>query len=216
MDHEPSYRYPIVTFGGLLDHEPCVTMEQAPRPSGRSLNDLGVNSTMAKGVSPAQGNQDVAKLSPVQRLKVMLATEADIDGGNGSDFMEQSIEEMLLADTFDEVMELAASDAGLNNGKSMINKPIQVTAFAVTRSDAKFEASSPLGFYVRVSAAYKKDGKEIQFATGAPKIVVPLWRARQENLLPLDCVVREREVGAGTMLYLELDNTRFSVDGESV
>jgi hypothetical protein len=193
---------------GQVDHDRCATIEGRPGCRADRLNDLGVHSIMAKGVSPAQsGSAEVKKLSPVARLKQMLEMEAELDGSQGSNFMDLAIEEMLLADTFEMTMELAASDAGIANGKTLVNKPIRVSAFQVVKSDAKYQDSSPLGYYLRITeAVYRKTGKDVQFATGAPKVVVPLWRARNENKLPLDCVVREREVGSGTMLFLELDD----------
>jgi hypothetical protein len=171
---------------------------------------------MAKGVSPVQAGTEVVKLSPMKRFKQQLELEAELDGGDNSSFMDQAIEDMLLADTFEEAMALAASDTSIANGKNLVNKPIRVNGFQVVKSDAKYAESSPLGFYLRVSdAVFKSNGKEVQFATGAPKVVTPLWRARNEGRLPLDCVVREREVGSGTMLYLELDDTASVVEGEA-
>lgn len=172
---------------------------------------------MAKDVSPAQAGTEVVKLSPMKRFKQQLEIEAELDsGGDNSSFMDQAIEEMLLADTFEETMALAASDTSIANGKNLVNKPVRVNGFQVVKSDSKYAESSPLGFYLRVSdAVYKSNGKEVQFATGAPKVVTPLWRARHEGRLPLDCVVREREVSSGTMLYLELDYTATEVEGEA-
>jgi hypothetical protein len=161
---------------------------------------------MANAKTPAQTANSVTKLSPMQRLKNQLEMEAELDAqGDSTNFMEQSIEEMLLADTFEQTMELAASDAGLANGKALINKSIRVTEIQVVKSDDKYIDSSPIGYYVRVIGTYRNTGKDFIAATGAPKVVIPLWRARNENRLPLDCVVREREVGSGTMLFLELD-----------
>lgn len=173
---------------------------------------------MPKGNTPAQtaSSGQVSKLSPVARLKQQLAMEAELDAGsNSGGFMEQSIEEMLLADTFEQVMELAGSDAGLANGKNLVNKAIRVTDIQIVKSDSKYSESSPLGYYVRVTGTFRQTGKDFLAATGAPKVLVPLWRARDENRFPLDCVIREREVGSGTMLYLAVDET-VVVDSESV
>jgi hypothetical protein len=161
---------------------------------------------MAKGVSAAQAANSVTKLSPVARMKQQMDIEAELDAQNGSsNFMEQAIEEMLIAESFEETMVLAASDAGLANGKNLVNKGIRVTDIQIVKSDDKYKDSSPIGFYVRITGTFRNTGKDFQAATGAPKVVVPLWRARGENRFPLDCVIREREVGSGTMLFLELD-----------
>jgi len=151
---------------------------------------------------------EVKTPSPMQRFKQVLEMEAELDGQGGSNFMDLAIEEMLLAESFEDVLALAASDAGLSNGKSLVDVPLRVSAIEFAKSDDKYSDHSPIGFYVRITEAIRLDTmKDVAAACGAPKVVVPLWRARNENRLPFDCVIKSREVGSGDMLYLtELKN----------
>jgi hypothetical protein len=152
---------------------------------------------------PKGENPEVRTPSPMERFKQVLEMEAELDGRGGSNYMDLAIEEMLLADSFDQVMELASSDAGLSNGKSLVDVPLRVSEIQIVKSDAKYSDHSPIGFYVRIAEAVRLDtGKDIAAAVGAPKVVVPLWRARNDGRLPLDCVIKSREVSEGVMLYL--------------
>lgn len=157
-----------------------------------------------KSVDARKGeNAEVKPLSPMDRFKRILEIEAEETGGASSNFMEQAIEEMLLADTFEEVMKLAASDEGLANGKSLVDVPLEVTEFQIVKSDAKYSEHSPLGYYIRITEAVRLDtGKSVAAATGAPKVVVPLWRARNDGKMPYRCVIKAKEVSSGVMLYL--------------
>lgn len=149
------------------------------------------------------GKGQVTAPSPMARFKQVLELEAEQDGAGGSNFMDLAIEEMLMVDTFEEVMELAASDSALSNGKSLVDVPLEVREFQVAKSDAKYSEHNPIGFYVRITEAIRLDtGKEVAAATGAPKVVVPLWRARNDGRMPFRCVIKSREVSSGAMLYL--------------
>jgi len=162
---------------------------------------------MAPGntIQPAKNNGTVN--SPpadraIDRLKSQLELSASLENGNGVSGQEITaavVERMLTADSLDAAME--AQDASLPSGKALADVEMTVTGITVVTSDSKYTEHS-LGYYLIVDAARLDNGKELRFAVGAPNVVTLLFRADNEGMLPLECVIRARETANGELLSL--------------
>lgn len=138
----------------------------------------------------------------ITRLKQQLELAASMEDGNGAsnaDITAAVIQRMFEADSLDAAME--AQDASLPSGKSISDTEMTVLGIAVRKADSKYSEHS-LGYYLVVDAARLDTGAEMRFAVGAPNVVALLFRALNEGMLPLECVIRSRETANGELLSL--------------
>lgn len=120
-------------------------------------------------------------------------------------------ERILAADSLEEAV--AAQDAGIPGGKDMKDIEHTVLSFEVIKGDSKYEESS-LGYYLRVYAQLLQaatvageryqPGDDITYGVGAPNVLMLLHKARQQDRLPLDVVIRGKATAKGELLLLRL------------
>lgn len=141
---------------------------------------------------------------PFERFVENLKAQAKLNAGmvSGSEIAEHIIGKVLEAETLEEAF--AAQDAGMKNGKDLVDVEITVREFEFLPSDAKLADNSTLGVYARVVATDLSSGEEITFATGAPNVLTLLWKANQLDRLPLDCMIKAKDTANGQLLTLRL------------
>lgn len=155
-------------------------------------------STPAKAANSGQ----IQQVSPFERFVMAIRTEAEMVDqiDEGSNIAADVIGRILEAESLDEAFK--AQDAGLQNGKDFVDVEIVVHDFLVKTSETKYVKDGSLGVYVRVSGARLDTGESFQFFTGAPNVVALLWKARQDERLPLECKIQSKETANGELLTL--------------
>jgi hypothetical protein len=152
----------------------------------------------------------VTKMTPVQRFVEVLALEAEDSTGDATEFVESILTAMIEAQTMEDV--IAAQNQGATNGKSLVNVELEISWFRIVKSADRFK--TPLKHYALVDKVIRLDTLEsCPFSTGAPNLIIPLWKARNLGVLPLRCVIRSRETDNGELLTLELLPKRPLEDG---
>lgn len=146
-------------------------------------------------------------MTPFNRFRDELLALAELqeDQVDGSQITRNVVTAMVEADSLEAA--IACQDQGIPSGKDMVNVEMEIREFTVIVSDDKYE--SPLGVYVRVDDAIRLDTLEpIVFSTGAPNVVTLLRKAQRAARMPLQCVIRSREVKKGDLLTLHLVTPR--------
>jgi|SRR5581483_899080 len=155
-------------------------------------------STPAKAAQSGQ----IQRQTPFEKFVNAIRLEAEMADqiDEGQNIAADVIGRILEAESLDEAF--AAQDAGLQNGKDFVDVEIIVNDFLVRTSDSKYNKEGSLGVYVRVSGARLDNGESFQFFTGAPNVVALLWKARNEEKLPLECKIQSKETANGELLTL--------------
>lgn len=144
---------------------------------------------------------EIKKSTPLTRFVQVLELEASDDTRDTSDFVEQILINMIEAPTLEDTIK--AQEAGSTSGKDLVDVELEIQWFSVVKSSDKYK--SQLGHYVLVEKAIRLDSLEpVSFSTGAPNLIIPLWKARNEGKLPLQCVIRSRDTNNGELLTLQL------------
>lgn len=147
------------------------------------------------------------------RFKESMAQEAELSASFSDEdrllITEQVVERMLSANSLEEA--IAAQDAGMPSGQTIMDLEHEVAGFEVVKSD---KPDAPLGHYLRVQAIALHEftnegfsvqpGEEFTYAVGAPNPVTLLMKARGDNRLPLEIVLRGKKTDGGTLLLLRL------------
>lgn len=158
-----------------------------------------------KPVAAGPGGEVIKRKAREQFIAV-LELEADVtEEDSRSRNLEISgsiVDKMLEAETLEDA--IAASENGAASGKDMVDVELSVTDFNVKKSDGKYQASTPLGYFLEIDATRLDTGEQVAFSTGAPNVVTLLWKARQLERLPLECVIRGKDTANGTLLTLKL------------
>lgn len=155
---------------------------------------------------------ETIKATPVSRFVAKLELEAQMDSGNTGDFVDTILANMLEAATLEEVIE--AQNAGSTSGKDLVNVELEVRHFFINKGSDRYK--TPLKHYMIVDDVVRLDTLEqAPFNTGAPNVFIGLWKARETNRMPLQCVIRSRETDNGELLTLELLPKRPLDDGPS-
>jgi hypothetical protein len=160
---------------------------------------------MAKNTIQRTDNGTVEKATPIQRFIKILeleALETAEDSATGKEISAQITSAMFEADTLEEA--IALQDAGLLSGKDMVDVDQEIRSFEVVKSEERFRDSSPLGYYLRIHALRLDTLEEVTYATGAPNVVNLVWKARNTDRLPLQCVIRSRPTANGELLSVKL------------
>jgi hypothetical protein len=142
---------------------------------------------MPKGSVTAAQSGEVVKMSPLKRFVEVLSMEAETESRESNAvFIEALMTEMLEADGFDAAIAAGEKSAVLS-GKDLAEKQtmVRLRAFSFVKSDDEY--ASQLGHYVRFDDAIDiSTGEPIVAATGAANVVIPLWKARNGDELPID------------------------------
>lgn len=143
----------------------------------------------------------VTRMTPFEQFKYQIQNEAELTKEFSSDNIAADvIGRILEAETLEDAFK--AQDSGLQNGKDYVDVEITVHDFEVRPSDSKYSEHSAIGVYVKVVGVKLENGESVQFFTGAPNVVALLWKARRDNKLPLDCVIKSKETANGELLTL--------------
>lgn len=148
-----------------------------------------------------------------QRFTQQMAQEAELSASfSDADkalITEQVVERMLMANSLEEA--IAAQDAGMPSGQTIMDLEHEVVGFEVVKSD---KPDAPLGHYLRVQAIALHEftnegfsvqpGEEFTYAIGAPNPVTLLIKARGDDRLPIEIVLRGKKTDGGTLLLLRL------------
>lgn len=155
----------------------------------------------SKSVDASKSGQ-VVKATPVQRLIDRLALEAEMFSGEDTgDYVESILSTMIEAPTLEDAIE--AQNSGSTGGKDLVGVELEVRSFYVLKATDRYK--SPLKHYLIVNDVIRLDTLEQSpFNTGAPNLVINFLKARDTDRLPLQCVIRSREVANGDLLTLEL------------
>ena len=160
--------------------------------------------TVAAGTSTRSGV--VTGPRPVELLIRKMSLEADLSEQDGDSVAPQVVAAILEADSLEAAIE--AQDKAQLNGKSVADIEMTVISFEMAHSTINREGTNEPGglkHYMWVDAINLENGEQFRFGTGAPNILAILWKAREKNLLPLDCVIRSKDQGgAKTLLTLRL------------
>lgn len=150
----------------------------------------------------AQAEGQVSRQTPFEKFVSAIRLEAEMADqiDEGTNIAADVVSRILEAESLDEAF--AAQDAGLKNGKDFVDVEIVVQDFLVRTSETKYNKEGSLGVYVRVSGARLDNGESFQFFTGAPNVVALLWKARNDNHLPLECRIQSKETANGELLTL--------------
>lgn len=141
------------------------------------------------------------KATPLQRFISILEIEAATDSTfDSTGFVENILNSMIEAETLEDA--LAAQNAGSTGGRDLVGTELEVRGFTLVKAGARYK--SLLGHYMLVDAINLNTLQESPFNTGAPNIMINLWKARETNRLPLPCVIRSRDTDNGTLLTLEI------------
>lgn len=144
---------------------------------------------------------EVNKATPLQRFIQKLELEASIDSTfDSTGFVESILNNMIEAETLEDA--LAAQNAGSTGGRDLVGTELEVRGFTLVKAGARYK--SLLGHYMLVDAINLSTLQESPFNTGAPNIMINLWKARETSRLPLPCVIRSRDTDNGTLLTLEI------------
>lgn len=156
---------------------------------------------MANAPARSGKSGEVQSKSAFNKYVDILHTEAELSAVDGKSVAAAVTEKIYTADTLEEAF--AAQDQGLASGKDLVDVELEVRAFDIVKSDDQFKDGSPLGVYVRVTDCIRLDTlEEVQWATGAPNVVNILWKARNMERLPLECVIKGKVTANGTLLML--------------
>lgn len=150
----------------------------------------------------AKTTSDIVKATPMQRLVERLALEAEMFSGEDTgDFVEAILNGMIEAATLEEAIE--AQNSGSTAGKDLVDVELEIRSFFVVKATDRYK--TPLKHYLIINDVIRLDTlDQTPFNTGAPNLVINLLKARDTDRLPLQCVIRSREVSNGDLLTLEL------------
>jgi hypothetical protein len=129
---------------------------------------------------------EIIQKTPVQRFIGMLSIEAELENKeSNAAFIEALMNEMVEATTFDEAIAAQESNKILS-GKDLAerNAEVEVREFTVVKSSDEYD--SPLGHYIRFDDVIDLATLQpVVAATGAPNVVIPFWKARNNQELPI-------------------------------
>jgi hypothetical protein len=141
-----------------------------------------------------------------------MSMTADIDSAESSGSTENTVEKIILAETEEEMWE--ADELGLIGGRDLVDKEMSVRSFLIRYSTSRtapdgeaiqsaFVDNQGRGMYLLVTSTLLENGEEIVWNTSAPAIVSKLVWLHENSKLPMECVIRGKDLGAGKT-YLSL------------
>lgn len=157
----------------------------------------------------------VSEVRPFDRFVTQLGFEAEIDSNSeeaSSGTTAATVERILSAETEEEIWN--AGDLVNVGGRDLADVEITINSFTVRWSQgnttpsgeeiqSKFvDPNTGRGMYFLIAATRMETGEDVIFNTSAPDIVPKLIRFRDMGKLPLDCVIRARELGGGRKYLL--------------
>lgn len=141
----------------------------------------------------------VEKATPYQRFLLKLESEAAFSEVDGSTLMADTIESMLMAESLEAAA--AAMESGLMSAKDhMVDVPHQVNAIQVRKSTKGEEGSFP--FYLVVDAVRFDTGEAVTYSVGAPYVFTLLYRAFEEDRLPVSIIIKLKPTNSGNDVML--------------
>lgn len=209
----------------ILPEKGTVTPKQFGADDQRTATDAGpaspTQTATAPEVAPVMGPRTpVRAIAPVaslgesggrltgfQRLVQELRAEAAVNASRdvGARISAEVITRILEAPSLDDAF--LAQSADLSNTGMPVDVPLVISAITVMPSADKYSASNKLGVYVLATGSRLDTGETVRFTTGAPNIVTRLWRTRQADGLPLECVIKAKATANGEILSLRYQKT---------
>lgn len=137
---------------------------------------------------------------PAEALKARLKSLAG--DAEDNETMLKVVDAIVTADSFEAAIEAQDLET-IQNGKDVADIEQEIQSFEVLPSSENY-AKRNLGVRLLITSYRMDTGEEFQWQTGATNIVSLLIRARDENRLPLECVIRSKKMGEGDLLTLRL------------
>jgi hypothetical protein len=155
-------------------------------------------------VAQADGTQSQMQVNTptaLDRFAEYMKSRAKLDGSmrEGSSAMD-AISERLLTATEDELWDI--DEGGLPNGKAVADIEQRIMSYEIMmgkgKPDDEIVKNNKLGgTYLNVHSVRLDSGKEFDWQTSAPGIVIKVVRFDQAGRLPLNCVVRAIPIADG-------------------
>jgi hypothetical protein len=163
---------------------------------------------MAKSQDLESANQPRA----FHRLIQQMSLTADIDSTENSGSTETTVEKIVTAETEAEMWD--ADELGLIGGRDIVDVEMRVESYLIRFSSSRtapdgseiqsaFVDGAGRGMYLLITSTKLENGEEFTWNTSAPSIVSKLIWLNENNKLPVECVIRGKDLGAGKT-YLTL------------
>lgn len=142
----------------------------------------------------------IAKTTNLDRFALYMQGRAKLDGSMREGTAMDSISERLLAATEEELWDV--DEGGLPNGKAVADIEQRVISYEImtgkgSPGDEIYDKNKLGNTYLVVHSARLDNGKEFDWQTSAPGLVIKIVRLDQMDKLPVDCVVRSIPIADG-------------------
>lgn len=159
-------------------------------------------------------SQDLSPVAPraFQRLVQQMSLTADIDSAEQSGNTENTVEKIVTAESEADMWE--ADELGLIGGRNIVDVEMRVLSYLIRFSNSRTSPSGEeiksafidqqgRGMYLLVTSIKLETGEEFVWNTSAPAVVSKLIWLYEHGRLPMECVIRGKDLGGG-QTYLSL------------